>query len=98
MEEFCAGPESRAGLIQKIKTHFDYIYAHEELYKEATRFHKELATFSQSTQSSQQIGTRISKTNAGLRPLLKKKTLRYGKLQAARFSRYTVASPAMAQL
>jgi hypothetical protein len=45
MDEFCAGAEGRAGLIQKLKSRLDYIYGHDEIYHNATRFHRELATF-----------------------------------------------------
>jgi hypothetical protein len=44
MTSFCMSPEGRTGLIQRLKARFDYIYAHEELYNQATRFHRELAT------------------------------------------------------
>jgi SIR2-like domain len=45
MEEFCSTPSGKIGLIQRIKDHFDYAYAHLSIYNEATRFHRELSTF-----------------------------------------------------
>lgn len=45
MQDFCATPSGKIGLIQRIKDHFDYAYAHFSIYKDATRFHRELATF-----------------------------------------------------
>jgi hypothetical protein len=45
MQEFCATPSGKIGLIQRIKDHFDYAFAHLSIYKDATRFHRELATF-----------------------------------------------------
>lgn len=45
MEDFCSSPSGKVGLIQKIKEHFDYAYCHGQIYRDATRFHRELATF-----------------------------------------------------
>ncbi|RZN11241.1 hypothetical protein CWO90_46550 [Bradyrhizobium sp. Leo121] len=45
MEDFCSSPSGKIGLIQKIKEHFDYAYSHGQIYRNATRFHRELATF-----------------------------------------------------
>ncbi|QND71806.1 SIR2 family protein [Tardiphaga robiniae] len=45
MQQFCSSPSGKVGLIQRIKDHFDYAYAHLSIYKDATRFHRELATF-----------------------------------------------------
>jgi hypothetical protein len=45
MQDFCSTPSGKIGLIQRIKDHFDYAYAHLSIYKEATRFHRELSTF-----------------------------------------------------
>jgi hypothetical protein len=45
MEDFCSTPAGKIGLIQRIRDHFDYAYAHASLYNDATRFHEELATF-----------------------------------------------------
>jgi hypothetical protein len=44
MERYCNQPDGRALLLQKIKKRFDYVSAFPELYRIATRFHKELAT------------------------------------------------------
>jgi hypothetical protein len=45
MEDFCSTPAGKIGLIQRIRDHFDYAYAHSSIYNDATRFHEELATF-----------------------------------------------------
>jgi hypothetical protein len=45
MEDFCATPAGKIGLIQRIRDHFDYAYSHSSIYSDATRFHNELATF-----------------------------------------------------
>jgi hypothetical protein len=45
MQDFCSTPSGKIGLIQRIKDHFDYAYAHLSIYKDATRFHRELSTF-----------------------------------------------------
>jgi len=45
MEDFCKTPQGRVGLLQRLKERFDYVYSHREIYEEATRFHRELATF-----------------------------------------------------
>lgn len=44
-EELCKVPSGRIVLVQKIKERFNYIYAHSSIYDEATRFHRQLATF-----------------------------------------------------
>jgi hypothetical protein len=44
-EELCSAPSGRITFIQKVKERFNYIYAHRSLYDEATRFHRQLATF-----------------------------------------------------
>ncbi len=45
MEEFCAGPNGIIALIQEIRDRFEYIYSHRDLYQDAVRFHRQLATF-----------------------------------------------------
>lgn len=45
MEAYCRSAEGRTGLIARIKDRFEYVFSHPELYQEATRFHRELATF-----------------------------------------------------
>jgi hypothetical protein len=45
MQDFCATPLGKIGLVQRIKDHFDYAYAHLSIYQDATRFHRELSTF-----------------------------------------------------
>jgi hypothetical protein len=45
MEKLCLSPAGRTGLIQEIQAHFDYIKSYPAIYSQATRFHKELATF-----------------------------------------------------
>ncbi len=45
MEEYCTGPKGKVGLVQELKEHLDYIYAHRSIYEQATRFHRQLATF-----------------------------------------------------
>ncbi len=44
MELFCAQPDGRKKLLQKIQKRFAYISSFQELYRSATRFHKELAS------------------------------------------------------
>ena len=44
MEKYCAQPDGRALLLQKIRKRFDYISSFPELHRFATLFHKELAT------------------------------------------------------
>jgi NAD-dependent SIR2 family protein deacetylase len=44
MSAYCKRPDGRQRLLQKIKHRFDYMKAFPELYWEATRFHRELAT------------------------------------------------------
>jgi hypothetical protein len=44
MEAYCNTPAGRIGLIEEITDRFNYIFSHRELYNEATRFHRELAT------------------------------------------------------
>lgn len=44
MEMLCARPNGRKDLLQKIYKRFSYVAAFQELYRTATRFHRELAT------------------------------------------------------
>lgn len=44
MSEYCAQRNGRSLLLQKIKQRFDYIKGFPELYRTASRFHRELAT------------------------------------------------------
>lgn len=44
MQRLCNLPNGRAKLLRKIKARFDYIHSFPELYRVATRFHKEFAT------------------------------------------------------
>ena len=45
MSKFCKQTNGRQKLLEKIKKRFDYAHQFNELYKEATRFHKELSKF-----------------------------------------------------
>ncbi|WP_298255362.1 SIR2 family protein [Bradyrhizobium sp.] len=45
MQDFCSTPSGKIGLIQRINDHFDYAYVHTSIFRNATRFHRELATF-----------------------------------------------------
>lgn len=45
MEAYCQTPAGRTGLITELIKHFEYIYSHKEIFDQATRFHRELATF-----------------------------------------------------
>ncbi len=45
MEAYCKTASGRVGMLQELRERFDYIYSHQEIYDEATRFHRELATF-----------------------------------------------------
>ena len=45
MTKYCAQPNGRAKLLRKIRDRFEYIRSFPELYRNATRFHYELATF-----------------------------------------------------
>jgi hypothetical protein len=45
MEAYCNTPAGRISLMEKIRDRFDYVFSHREIYEEATRFHRELATF-----------------------------------------------------
>ncbi len=42
MQQFCSSPSGKVGLIQRIKDHFDYAYAHLSIYKDATRINLKL--------------------------------------------------------
>lgn len=44
MSDYCKRPNGRRNLLQKIKSRFDYIEAFPELERDATRFHKEVAS------------------------------------------------------
>jgi len=44
MSRFCAQPDGRAKLLQKIQERFDYIRSFPEIYRSATKFHSELST------------------------------------------------------
>lgn len=44
MTQFVEKFDGRAGLLRKVKKHFDYIWSFSDLYDLATRFHAELAT------------------------------------------------------
>jgi hypothetical protein len=44
MTRFCELPNGRAKLLRKIRERFDYIKSFPELYRSATKFHRELAT------------------------------------------------------
>lgn len=44
MSEYCIKPDGRIKLLEKIRYRFDMIKSFRELYDDATRFHKELAT------------------------------------------------------
>ena len=45
MQDYCSTPSGKIGLIQRLNDHFDYAFAHASIYRTATRFHRELATF-----------------------------------------------------
>lgn len=45
MQDYCDGPHGRTALLQQIRDRIDYIYSHRDLYQDATRFHRQLATF-----------------------------------------------------
>jgi len=45
MEAYCRTPAGRSGLITELMKHFEYIYSHKEIFDQATRFHRELSTF-----------------------------------------------------
>lgn len=44
METFTSQPNGRLRLVERIKDHLDYVDSFPDLQREATRFHKELAT------------------------------------------------------
>jgi len=43
MSAYCLRPDGRKKLVQKVKERFDYIRSFPEIYREATRFHRELS-------------------------------------------------------
>ena len=45
MDEYCKRPNGRINLLMRIKERFQHIKSFPELYRNATRFHRELATF-----------------------------------------------------
>jgi NAD-dependent SIR2 family protein deacetylase len=47
MDEYCLKPNGRINLLSEIKARFDNIKSFPELYRDATRFHRELATIPQ---------------------------------------------------
>lgn len=46
MSRYCSQPNGRSKLLRKIRDRFDYIRSFPELYRDATRFHRELSTLS----------------------------------------------------
>lgn len=44
MSKYCAQPNGRAKLLRKIRDRLDYVRSFPELYRHATRFHRELST------------------------------------------------------
>ena len=44
MSRFCDRPDGRSQLLLKARNRISYIVSHPELYKNATHFHRELAT------------------------------------------------------
>lgn len=46
MSRYCAQSNGRKKLLTKIRGRFDYVHSFPEIYRDATRFHRELATLS----------------------------------------------------
>jgi len=47
MSQYCSPPRTRGDLLRKIKARFDYMKTFPAVYRDATRFHRELATIPQ---------------------------------------------------
>ena len=50
MSRFCDRPDGRSQLLLKVRERIGYVVSHPELYEDATRFHRELATVWQITE------------------------------------------------